>query len=172
MVALVRESADGDVAVPPTIQALLAARLDQLDPAERVVLERGSVEGQVFHRGAVQALSPDEAAAVARRSTALVRKELMRPDRPQLPGEDAFRFRHLLIRDAAYDALPKATRAELHERFADLARRARHRPGRARRDRRLPPRAGLSLPRRARADGRGRTAAFRACQPSGWARRV
>jgi tetratricopeptide (TPR) repeat protein len=49
---------------------------------------------------------------------ALVRKELVRPDRPQLEGEDAFRFRHLLIRDAAYDALPKSTRAALHERFA------------------------------------------------------
>ena len=43
----------------------------------------------------------------------------MRPDRPQLPGDDAFRFRHLLIRDTAYDALPKAARVELHERFAD-----------------------------------------------------
>ena len=53
------------------------------------------------------------------RLASLVRKELIRPDKPQLPGEDAFRFRHLLIRDAAYDALPKATRAELHQRFAD-----------------------------------------------------
>jgi predicted ATPase len=52
------------------------------------------------------------------RLTSLVRKELVRPDKSELPGEDAFRFRHLLIRDAAYDALPKATRAELHERFA------------------------------------------------------
>src|SRR5439155_15304188 len=42
----------------------------------------------------------------------------IRPDRTQLAGEDGFRFRHLLIRDAAYDALPKASRAELHERFA------------------------------------------------------
>jgi tetratricopeptide (TPR) repeat protein len=49
---------------------------------------------------------------------ALVRKELVRPDRTQLPGDDAFRFRHLLIRDAAYDGLPKSARAELHERFA------------------------------------------------------
>ena len=48
-----------------------------------------------------------------------MRKELIRPDRPLLPAEDGFRFCHLLIRDAAYDALPKATRAELHERFAD-----------------------------------------------------
>src|SRR6266540_2866412 len=61
---------------------------------------------------------PEEPQVMAR-LTALVRKELVRPDKPQLPGEDAFRFRHLLIRDAAYNALPKATRAELHERFAD-----------------------------------------------------
>src|SRR5581483_7898434 len=102
----------------PTIQALLAARLDQLDSAEREVLQCGSVEGRVFHRGAVAVLASD-APSVTGRLTALVRKELVRPDRPQLPGDDAFRFRHLLIRDTAYDALPKASRAELHERFAD-----------------------------------------------------
>ena len=117
MAGLVRDSPGADVTVPPTIQALLAARLDQLDPDERVVLERGSVEGRVFHRGAVQALSPSEA-ELSTPLTALVRRELVRPDRAQLPGENAYRFRHLLIRDAAYDALPKATRADLHERFA------------------------------------------------------
>ena len=118
MVAMARESPDGDVTVPPTIQALLAARLDQLDAAEREVLQCGSVEGRVFHRGAVSVLASDEP-PVTNRLTALVRKELVRPDRPQLPGDDAFRFRHLLIRDTAYDALPKATRAQLHEQFAD-----------------------------------------------------
>ena len=117
MIALVQESGDGDVVVPPTIHALLAARLDQLDTAERDVLERGAIEGRVFHRGAVQALAPT-ATEVGARLTALVRKELVRPDKGQLPGEDAFRFRHLLIRDAAYEALPKATRADLHDRFA------------------------------------------------------
>ncbi len=110
-------SAEGEVVVPPTLQALLAARLDQLEPAERSVLERAAVEGEIFHRGAVQALAPDET-QVTPRLAALVRKELIRPTGPQLAGEDAFRFRHLLIRDAAYDALPKATRADLHERFA------------------------------------------------------
>jgi uncharacterized protein with GYD domain len=60
MVALVRESGDGEVTVPPTIQALLAARLDQLEAHEREVLQCGSVEGRVFHRGAVQALAPEE----------------------------------------------------------------------------------------------------------------
>ncbi len=117
MVALVEASGDGEVSVPGTIQALLAARLDQLERAERGVLERGAVEGRVFHRGAVQALAPEES-HMERRLNGLVRKELVRPDKPQLLGEDAYRFRHLLIRDAAYEALPKATRAELHERFA------------------------------------------------------
>jgi len=115
MVAMVREEG-GDVAVPPNLKALLAARLDRLEQPERSVLERGAVEGELFHRTAVQALSDD--GQVAPRLASLVRKALLRPDTPQLPGDDAFRFCHLLIRDAAYDALPKATRAELHENFA------------------------------------------------------
>jgi class 3 adenylate cyclase/tetratricopeptide (TPR) repeat protein len=112
------EEGEGDVAVPPTIQALLAARLDQLDPGERGVLERGAVEGQVFHRGAVAALAPPNEPQVDRRLITLVRKDLVRPEPAVLPDDDAYRFRHLLIRDTAYEALPKATRAELHERFA------------------------------------------------------
>jgi class 3 adenylate cyclase len=118
MLALVRDSGGAQVEVPPTIQALLAARLDQLDPAERSVLEHGAVEGRVFHRGAVAALG-DGDGEVDRRLVALVRKELVRPDRAQLVGDDAYRFRHLLIRDAAYESLPKAARADLHRRFAD-----------------------------------------------------
>ena len=114
MLAIAEEG--GDVGVPPTIQALLAARLDQLDPAERDVLERGAVEGQVFHRGAVLALAAGE--QVDGQLIGLVRKDLVRPERALLKDDDAYRFRHLLIRDTAYDALPKATRAELHERFA------------------------------------------------------
>jgi len=117
MLAMVHESGGDEVIVPPTIQALLAARLDQLPAPERAALERGAVEGQVFHRGAVQALAPDET-GVPTNLMQLVRKELVRPTAATLPGDDAFRFRHLLIRDAAYDALPKLTRAELHERFA------------------------------------------------------
>jgi class 3 adenylate cyclase/tetratricopeptide (TPR) repeat protein len=107
-----------DVEVPPTLRALLAARLDQLDPPERVVLERGAVEGELFHRGAVQALAPEET-QITPRLAVLTRKDLIRPDRAQLAGDDGFRFRHLLIRDAAYDALPKSTRVDLHRRFAE-----------------------------------------------------
>src|SRR2546423_1555629 len=117
MVAMTAEDGS-EVVVPPTIQALLAARLDQLEPAERSVLERGAVEGLVFHRGAVVALAPDEAGVDGRLVT-LVRKDLVRPDSALLPHDDAYRFRHLLIRDTAYEALPKAARTVLHERFAD-----------------------------------------------------
>jgi class 3 adenylate cyclase len=114
---LAMSAKDGEVVVPPTLQALLAARLDQLDPPDRAVLECAAVEGEVFHRGAVQTLVPEEP-AVTPRLASLVRKELIVPDKTQISGEDGFRFRHLLVRDAAYDALSKATRADLHARYA------------------------------------------------------
>jgi class 3 adenylate cyclase/tetratricopeptide (TPR) repeat protein len=116
MVAMAGEAED-EVSVPPTLRALLAARLDQLDVAERRVLECGAIEGEVFHRSAVQTLAREELQVTARLA-ALVRRDLVSPERAQIPGDDGFRFRHVLIRDAAYDALPKATRAELHERLA------------------------------------------------------
>ena len=117
MLALLAESSAGELVVPPTIQALLAARLDHLDPAERAVLARGAVEGRVFHRGAVSALSAEEQ-DLDPLLMGLVRKELVRPVAAQVRGEDAFRFRHQLIRDAAYDGLSKQDRAALHESFA------------------------------------------------------
>jgi class 3 adenylate cyclase/tetratricopeptide (TPR) repeat protein len=116
MIAMAGEAEEA-VAVPPTLQALLSTRLDQLDPAERSALERASIEGEVFHRGAVQALAPEQD-QVTPRLASLARKGLIRPVKAQLEGEDGFRFRHLLFRDAAYEALPKTVRAELHERFA------------------------------------------------------
>ena len=121
MLAMVREhGGDGEIAVPPTIHALLQARIDSLDSDVRVVMERGSVEGEVFHRGTVTELAPDPVrAAVETHLATLVRKELIRSTAPRFPEDEGFRFRHLLIRDAAYESLPKATRAELHERFAD-----------------------------------------------------
>ena len=122
MIAMLREARDGDVAVPGTIHALLTSRLDQLPPAERIVLECGSVEGRVFHLGAVQTLAPADT-QLGTVLASLVRKDLLRPDFSQLPGDEAYRFRHVLIRDAAYDVLPKSTRADLHERLADWLER-------------------------------------------------
>jgi class 3 adenylate cyclase/tetratricopeptide (TPR) repeat protein len=104
---------------PPTIQALLAARLDRLEGEERALLDRASVMGQAFDRAAVLALTPEPARAGADiHLLALVRKELLRPAQAPFGGRDGFRFRHQLVRDAAYDSLPKQTRAELHERYA------------------------------------------------------
>ena len=117
LAAMLEESSDELIATPPTIQALLAARLDQLDPAERTVLEAAAVEGEVFHLDAVRALTPDE--PLTAQLTALVRKEFVQPYRPAFEGEDGFRFRHLLLRDATYDAIPKAARSGLHERYAN-----------------------------------------------------
>jgi class 3 adenylate cyclase/tetratricopeptide (TPR) repeat protein len=117
MVVLAREG--GELDVPPTIQALLAERLERLPRDERELLERGAIEGQVFHRSAVSVLgglgSPVE---VESQLAGLVRKDLIRPHPSNVPGDEAFRFRHLLIRDAAYERLPKARRADLHERYA------------------------------------------------------
>jgi serine/threonine protein kinase/tetratricopeptide (TPR) repeat protein len=117
IVALARES--GTVTVPATIEALLAERLERLAGEEREVLECAAVEGEVFHAGAVLSLIDERPAEALEASLAgLVRKELIRPHRPTIDGDSAFRFRHLLIRDAAYDALSDETRARLHERFA------------------------------------------------------
>ncbi len=104
------------VEVPPTIQALLAARLDRLPPAERAVAQRGSVIGRTFEQVAVSELSPEaDRSQIVSHLRGLVRHQVIGP----YQADDIYRFRHLLIRDAAYEALPKEERAELHERFAD-----------------------------------------------------
>ncbi|HEV3480068.1 MAG TPA: adenylate/guanylate cyclase domain-containing protein [Gaiellaceae bacterium] len=109
-------------AIPPSIHALLTARLDRLEDAERAVLERAAVVGREFTRGAVAALSDE--VNVGSTLLSLVRRDLIEPDRTTLPGEDGFRFRHVLIRDAAYLAIAKASRAELHQRYAEWLRRS------------------------------------------------
>jgi class 3 adenylate cyclase len=105
--------------MPPTIQALLAARIERLRPEERTVLERAAVVGRQFSRAAVKELLPREIADFDRLLESLRRSELVEPDTGWFLGEPALRFHHVLIRDAAYRRLLKNTRAELHERFAD-----------------------------------------------------
>ena len=106
------------LSVPPTITALLTARLDRLTADERAVLASAAVVGQVFYRAAVTELCELGADDVRDRLKALLRKGLVRPAASDLPGQDALRFGHVLVRDAAYARLPKAVRATLHERFA------------------------------------------------------
>jgi class 3 adenylate cyclase len=113
------------IAMPASIKALLAARLDRLPITEREVLELAAVIGKTFTREAVEALvEPDALPEVARRLESVVRREIIRPDRSSPDILDAYRFRHILIRDAAYATLSKGERAELHERFADFQERA------------------------------------------------
>jgi class 3 adenylate cyclase/tetratricopeptide (TPR) repeat protein len=112
------------VTVPPSIHALLSARLDRLTSEERMVLEAAAVIGNEFFAGAVRNLVPvDIRERLPSDLMALVRKELIHPQHTTLPGEEAFRFRHLLIRDSTYDAIAKIRRAELHERVADWLER-------------------------------------------------
>jgi len=107
------------ISIPPSIHALLATRLDQLTPEERDVVQRASVIGEQFSHGALLALcSEPTRATLDDLLEALVRKELIRPN-GRIDGDAQFRFRHLLIRDAAYDALPKRARTVLHEGFAE-----------------------------------------------------
>jgi class 3 adenylate cyclase/tetratricopeptide (TPR) repeat protein len=126
MAAMLAEGGPAD-AIPPSIHALLAARLDRLGPEERAVLERAAVAGKFFARNAVLQLSPEgEHGDVDGALLSLVRKDLL----AARPGaEDLYRFRHALIRDAAYAGVSKELRSELHQRFADYA--ARTNAGRA-----------------------------------------
>jgi tetratricopeptide (TPR) repeat protein len=116
-----------DVQVPPTIQALLASRLDTLGGSERWVFEPASVVGYVFAEEAVAALAPPEVAPrVPTELSTLAQKHLVR--RVEDGADGAHRFHHIMIRDTAYDGILKRARADLHTRFvawADLANRDR-----------------------------------------------
>jgi DNA-binding SARP family transcriptional activator len=126
MLALITEggAAGGELVVPPSIQALLAARLDRLPPRERAVLECAAIAGREFWSDAITELSPADAReSVETNLHQLVRRDLIRAGRPSPEGEGVYRFRHILIRDAAYESLTKPVRAELHERFGDWLER-------------------------------------------------
>jgi class 3 adenylate cyclase/tetratricopeptide (TPR) repeat protein len=109
-----------DLPIPASINALLAARLDHLDPEERTVLQCASVIGKHFWWSAVAELAPpDVRPRVSSHLHALVRKRLVFPaESTSFVNEDSFRFGHILVCDAAYGALSKANRADMHERLA------------------------------------------------------
>ncbi len=116
------------ISIPPTLSGLLAARLDQLDPDDRAVLERASIIGRDFSPAEVEALLDDGADQLQARLGSLIDKELVRTSASSAAGGESHAFGHILIRDAAYESMPKATRADLHERYANwLEHRARTR---------------------------------------------
>ncbi|MET0561645.1 MAG: AAA family ATPase, partial [Gaiellaceae bacterium] len=115
----------GRISPPPTIHALLAARLDRLAPEDRAVLERAAVIGKLFSREALVGLGAED--ELDARLATLVHKDLIRPSDtdPDPSRAGSYRFRHILVRDAAYLGIPKGSRAELHEMFATWLERAR-----------------------------------------------
>ncbi len=119
MVAMRAEAGDESTGIPPTIQAVLTSRIDRLPDAERAVMEGAAIEGRTFHRAALADLVPhhhrDGLDATLDR---LVDRRLIRPGRSEFANETAYRFDHILIRDATYNVVPKRRRAELHERHA------------------------------------------------------
>jgi class 3 adenylate cyclase/tetratricopeptide (TPR) repeat protein len=127
LLAMIAENgaATGDLAIPPSIHALLAARLDRLAPDERAVIDGAAVIGKEFWRGAIgELVSGVDRGTVGASLMTLARKEFIEPARSIFPTEDGFRFRHILIRDAAYLGVPKETRADLHERFSGWLERS------------------------------------------------
>jgi class 3 adenylate cyclase len=107
------------LAMPPTVSALLAARIDRLTDDERAVLSCASVVGTVFYLDPIAELLSRTPTDVKRLLGQLVRKELLRPTTSDLAGQTAYRFLHVLVRDAAYDGLTKSARAQWHEGVAD-----------------------------------------------------
>jgi len=111
------------ISVPPSISALLAARIDHLPPDERAVVDPASVVGLVFAQEAVAELATESVRpALPAHLAHLVDKQLVRPN-ADAAQHDAYRFNHILIRDAAYEGLLMETRASLHERVAKWTER-------------------------------------------------
>jgi len=110
---------DGDIPVPESVQALIAARLDTLPPDRKALLHDAAVMGKVFWAGAVASMSQvaDEDARAAFHE--LARKELVRPARvSSVENQAEYAFWHLLVRDIAYGQIPRAVRARKHEAAA------------------------------------------------------
>jgi tetratricopeptide (TPR) repeat protein len=100
--------------IPPSLQAMVGARLDLLEPSQRFVLERASVVGLEFPIDALRELVGQDLSLLDDALEALLAKDLLQPSDG---SASTHRFRHLLIRDVAYDGIPTSSRAELHERF-------------------------------------------------------
>ena len=104
--------------LPTTIRGLLAARLDALPAAERSLVLDAAVGGRVFWRGALERMGRDPA-ELTELLGALERRDLVRRETVSaIEGEQQYTFTHVLIRDVAYDLLPRAGRRERHEHFA------------------------------------------------------
>ncbi len=119
-IRMLRERGDGYLPerVPDTLQALIAARIDQLPPGEKALLQRAAVVGRVFWLGAIEHLSPEGDAAELL-DDLILRDFVLGEQRSTIVGERAYRFKHVLIREVARGGLTKSERARLHASFAE-----------------------------------------------------
>src|SRR3954452_23501259 len=101
--------------LPDTVQALLAARLDALEPFERRVVQQAAVVGRTFWEGSLATLSESKPRELEQALLSLQEKDILAPGAESLlAGERELAFKHVLIRDVAYGMLPKAVRARKH----------------------------------------------------------
>jgi class 3 adenylate cyclase/tetratricopeptide (TPR) repeat protein len=109
----------GGERIPATLQALIAARIDRLPAAPRLALQRASVMGRIFMSGALAHISPEIDDVDHCIEELLLRDLIVRETRATIHGEQAYKFKHVLIREVAYSALAKSARADLHHSFAE-----------------------------------------------------
>jgi class 3 adenylate cyclase len=118
LAATIEETASGSL--PTSVRALVAARLDALPRAERAVLIDAAVVGKVFWTGAVAAITSEQADLAVVLSELERRDLVRREDRSIMEGQEQFAFTHILIRDVAYDLLPRTERARRHALIAEF----------------------------------------------------
>lgn len=119
-VRMVAERGHGGTELPESVQGIIAARLDGLEAEDKGLLQDAAVIGKVFWSGALAAIGDRDRFAVEERLHALERRELVRRERrSSVAGESEYAFRHVLVRDVAYGAIPRAARAERHRAAAE-----------------------------------------------------
>jgi class 3 adenylate cyclase len=131
LAAASRESSTEPGALPATIRGLVAARLDALPAAERTVLVDAAVQGKVFWQGGLERVT-DGDGRLPELLEGLERRDLIRRERVSaIEGDHQYSFKHVLIRDVAYELLPRARRRELHEQAARFLEEATSEVGEA-----------------------------------------
>jgi predicted ATPase/class 3 adenylate cyclase len=108
-----------ELVIPPSVTAILASRLDRLEPSEHALIQRAAVMGREFYRDALEHLGVATLPRHEDDLRSLVSKQLIQRVGPGFGGSETYRFFHLLTRDAAYASVPKEVRVDLHERFAN-----------------------------------------------------
>jgi class 3 adenylate cyclase len=118
LAAALAESGDPAASLPTTIRELIAARLDALPPSERAILLDAAVSGRVFWRGAIERMSEDPEALTAALAELERRELITRQTVSAFEGQQQYSFNHVLVRDVAYELLPRARRQERHREIA------------------------------------------------------